>query len=110
MPVRINGRIMIDGGVFNPIPYEHLMDCADIVIAVDVVGAPEGDDNLMPNRIDSMFGVRQLMMQSRIRLRLTSGRRTSSYGRRSTPLEAWISSRRGNSSRSTPRGRTVSGG
>ena len=70
MPVRINGRIMIDGGVFNPIPYEHLMDLADIVIGVDVVGAPEGDDRMMPNRIDSMFGASQLTMQSSIALKL----------------------------------------
>lgn len=70
MPTRINGRIMIDGGVYNPIPYDHLMDLADVVIGVDVVGAPEGDDSLPPTRIDSMFGASQLMMQSAIALKL----------------------------------------
>ena len=70
MPVRINGRIMIDGGVFNPIPYDHLMDLADIVIGVDVIGAPEGDGSQAPTRIDSMFGASQLMMQSAIALKL----------------------------------------
>jgi NTE family protein len=39
MPVRMHGRVMIDGGIINPVPYEHLMDLADIVIGVDVVGA-----------------------------------------------------------------------
>jgi NTE family protein len=38
MPIRMNGRIMIDGGIFNPVPYDHLLDKADIVIGVDVVG------------------------------------------------------------------------
>src|SRR3546814_20256983 len=61
---------MIEGGVFTPIPHEHVMDCADIVVGVDVVGAPEGDDNLMPNLIDSMFCASQLMMQSSIALKL----------------------------------------
>ncbi|HEX2147286.1 MAG TPA: patatin-like phospholipase family protein [Pseudorhizobium sp.] len=70
MPVRINGRIMIDGGVFNPIPYDHLMDLADVVIGVDVVGAPEGDGSQVPTRIDSMFGASQLMMQSAIAMKL----------------------------------------
>ena len=70
MPVRINGRIMIDGGVFNPVPFEYLFDKADIVIGIDVVGAPAGDDSLMPNRIDSLFGASQLMMQSIIAAKL----------------------------------------
>ncbi|MCO5733191.1 patatin-like phospholipase family protein [Rhizobium sp. SSA_523] len=70
MPVRINGRIMVDGGIFNPIPYEHVADGADIVIGVDVVGGPEGDGTHPPNRIESMFGASQLMMQACIALKL----------------------------------------
>ncbi|MCJ8506534.1 patatin-like phospholipase family protein [Rhizobium lemnae] len=70
MPVRINGRIMVDGGIFNPIPWEHLMEDCDIVIGVDVVGAPEGDGTHPPSRFDSMFGASQLMMQSAISLKM----------------------------------------
>lgn len=70
MPVRIHGRIMVDGGIFNPIPYEHVADGADIVIGVDVVGGPEGDGTHAPNRIESMFGASQLMMQACIALKL----------------------------------------
>ena len=70
MPIRMNGRIMIDGGIFNPIPYEHLLDDADIVIGVDVVGGPEGDGKTMPSRVESLFGASQLMMQSAIGLKL----------------------------------------
>ena len=70
MPVTVNGRIMIDGGVFNPVPYEHLMPHADIVIGVDVVGAPEGDGTHVPNRVDSLFGAGQLMMQAAIAMKL----------------------------------------
>jgi NTE family protein len=70
MPVRINGRIMVDGGIFNPIPWEHLMEDCDIVIGVDVVGAPEGDGTHPPSRFDSMFGASQLMMQSAIALKM----------------------------------------
>jgi NTE family protein len=64
MPVKLDGRVMIDGGVFNPVPFDHLVGKADIVVGVDAVGGPEGDDQQIPNRIDSLFGASQLMMQS----------------------------------------------
>jgi NTE family protein len=70
MPVRLNDRVMIDGGIINPVPYEHLMDLADIVIAIDVVGAPDGDGTHVPNRMESLFGSGQLMMQTAIALKL----------------------------------------
>lgn len=71
MPVRINDRIMIDGGIFNPVPFDYLFDRADIVIGVDVVGGPPGDHDVIPNRVDSLFGASQLMMQSIIAAKLT---------------------------------------
>lgn len=70
MPVTVNGRIMVDGGIFNPVPYDHLMDLADVVIGVDVVGAPEGDGLSPPSRMESIFGANQLMMQSTISFQL----------------------------------------
>nr|WP_246645547.1 patatin-like phospholipase family protein [Rhizobium redzepovicii] len=70
MPVRLRGRVMIDGGISNPVPYEPLMDLADIVIGIDVVGAPEGDGTHIPNRMESIFGSGQLMMQTAITLKL----------------------------------------
>lgn len=73
MPVHLGGRVMIDGGIFNPVPYDHLNGIADIVIGVDVVGGPEGEASQSPNRIDSLFGASQLMMQSNIALKLKLG-------------------------------------
>ncbi len=71
MPVLLDGRVMIDGGVFNPVPFDHLIGKADVVIGIDVVGGPDGEDiQLMPNRIDSLFGASQLMMQSIIAMKL----------------------------------------
>lgn len=71
MPVRINGRVMVDGGIFNPVPFEYLFDKADIVIGIDVVGGPAGDPETIPTRIDSLFGASQLLMQSIIAAKLT---------------------------------------
>ncbi|CAN7193727.1 patatin-like phospholipase family protein [Pararhizobium sp. LjRoot238] len=70
MPVRIDGRVMIDGGLYNPVPFDHLTGLADIVIGVDVVGGPDGDGETMPSWIDSLFGASQLMMQSIIAMKI----------------------------------------
>jgi NTE family protein len=70
MPVRIDNRLMIDGGIFNPVPFDHLKGLADIVIGVDVVGGPNDEEEPVPNRIESLFGASQLMMQSLIAMKL----------------------------------------
>lgn len=63
-PVVRDGVVLIDGGIYNPVPFDLLQGAADIVIAVDVVGAPEAQHGRRPNSIDLMFGATQLMMQS----------------------------------------------
>ncbi|GGA78243.1 patatin [Brucella endophytica] len=73
-PVLRDGRILIDGGICNPVPFELLEHKADIVIAVDVVGGPVGDGSKMPSSIDAMFGATQLMMQSIIATKLKTVR------------------------------------
>lgn len=68
-PVELDGRIMIDGGIFNPVPFDQLTGLADIVIGVDVVGLPSGVPGQVPTTIDMMFGASQLMMQSIIEMK-----------------------------------------
>jgi NTE family protein len=69
-PVRHEGRFLIDGGISNPVPFDLLEGKADILIAIDVVGAPTDDVRRRPNSIDLMFGASQIMMQSIIALKL----------------------------------------
>ncbi|MCR9138083.1 MAG: patatin-like phospholipase family protein [Alphaproteobacteria bacterium] len=71
-PVLRDGRYMIDGGIFNPVPFELLAGKADIVIGIDVVGGPSGDDGDRPSTTDLLFGASQLMMQSIISMKLKS--------------------------------------
>ncbi|OAP40922.1 Patatin [Sinorhizobium glycinis] len=73
IPVKIEGRVMIDGGMYNPVPFDHLRELADVVVAVDVVGGPDGDGRTIPSRIDSLFGASQLMMQSIIAMKMKAG-------------------------------------
>jgi NTE family protein len=63
-PVLLDGRTYIDGGMYNPVPFDLLRAKADIVIAVDVVGAPQEAAGRKPTSIDLMFGATQLLMQS----------------------------------------------
>ncbi len=72
--VKRDGRILIDGGIFNPVPFEHLEGKADFVIGIDVVGGPEGDPSKAPGTIDVLFGASQLMMQSIITMKLKASR------------------------------------
>ncbi|PSJ61106.1 patatin-like phospholipase family protein [Kumtagia ephedrae] len=63
-PVQRDGVLLIDGGIYNPVPFDLVSGLADIVIAVDVVGAPEPGGRTRLTSIDMMFGATQLMMQS----------------------------------------------
>ncbi|MEO1747901.1 MAG: patatin-like phospholipase family protein [Pseudomonadota bacterium] len=69
-PVTRGERVYIDGGIFNPVPYDVLEGKADIVVGVDVIGAPIGDPSATPTAIESLYGSSQLMMQSMMQLKL----------------------------------------
>jgi NTE family protein len=59
-PVEAEGRVLIDGGAVNPLPYDVLFGAADVVIAVDVTfGGPRGRRN--PTPFEAMFGAAQIM-------------------------------------------------
>jgi NTE family protein len=62
-PVRIGGRVMIDGGIIDPVPFEQL-DGVDIVIAVDVISPPTGNPDRMPGSIESLFGATAMAMRA----------------------------------------------
>ena len=72
-PVVRDGRMLIDGGIYNPVPFDLVEGVADITIAVDVVGGPE-EGSRKPTSIDLMFGATQLLMQSIIANKLTQCR------------------------------------
>lgn len=72
-PVRRDGTLLIDGGFYNPVPFDLVQERADITIAIDVVGAPEKGARGTPSTIDLMYGASQLMMQSIISQKLTQG-------------------------------------
>ena len=60
-PVESRGCLLIDGGAVNPLPYDHLFDLADVVIAVDVTFGGRSRTRRMPTPLESMFGAAQIM-------------------------------------------------
>lgn len=60
-PVESQGSLLIDGGAVNPLPYDHLFDLADIVIAVDVTFGRRSRARRAPTPLESMFGAAQIM-------------------------------------------------
>ena len=63
-PVTRDDRVLIDGGIYNPVPFDLIENAADIIIAIDVVGAPSEAERKHPTTVDLMYGATQLMMQS----------------------------------------------
>jgi NTE family protein len=54
-PLRLQGRILVDGGATNPLPFDRLSGCADVIVAVDVFGAPAADRSDIPGAWESIF-------------------------------------------------------
>lgn len=63
-PVMVGGRPHIDGGIVNPLPFEHAVVEGGILVAVDVIGGPMGRPGRVPRRLEAMIGSTQLMMRA----------------------------------------------
>ncbi len=68
-PVALDGRILIDGGAIDPLPFSVVADLADIIIAIDVTGGPTAKA-ASPGPIEAMFGASQIMQSAIIATRL----------------------------------------
>jgi NTE family protein len=74
-PVVLDGRVLIDGGYINPVPFDVVMDRADLTIAVDVTGETRRDGAKLPRvppPLEAMTGAAQLLFQSVTREKLRS--------------------------------------
>lgn len=52
----IDGRVHVDGGVVNPVPFDHVRDNVDFVIGVDVTGRPRAIDRARRNNLQIAIG------------------------------------------------------
>ena len=66
-PVDRDGRLLLDGGVVNPLPYDLLQKECDLVIAVDVSGTRQINEEKRPAFFDTVIGGFEVMEASMIR-------------------------------------------
>ncbi len=69
-PVEWEGRILVDGGGVNPLPFDLLRQECDLVVAVDVSGMLTPPDDPMPGALEALMGMSQVMSRSIVESRL----------------------------------------
>jgi len=69
-PVTMDGRVLIDGGAVNPVPFDLLTDQCDIVIGVDVMGRRSPGEDPEPDFLEAVFNTFQIMQHSIVREKL----------------------------------------
>lgn len=72
-PVVFDGRVMIDGGCVNPVPFDRVGD-VDFVIASDVVSLPRGGPHRVPGPVQSAFGSVVLVLNTILQEKLRNGK------------------------------------
>jgi NTE family protein len=55
------GRVLVDGGAVDPLPYEHLRGTADVVLAVDVGSGARDRKGEVPDPWECLFATLQIM-------------------------------------------------
>lgn len=72
-PVRAGGRLLVDGGAVNPLPFDRLFGLAELLVAVDVAGVrSRREPARLPGRFDAMFGTLQIMQAAIVGAKLRS--------------------------------------
>ncbi len=72
-PVVLDGRVLIDGGYVNPVPYDVIMDRADLTVAVDVTGdTKRRPGTRVPRTLEAITGATQILFHSITREKLKS--------------------------------------
>ncbi len=72
-PVVREGRVYVDGGATNPLPFDHLRGKADIVMACDISGAPTVDRTELPSTLESLFATILVMSHTITAAKLREG-------------------------------------
>jgi NTE family protein len=66
---RIEGRIFVDGGVTNPVPFDHVRADSDLVVAIDVTGKPRPSARHYATNIELAVGSMLIMFHQIAELR-----------------------------------------
>lgn len=71
-PVVLDGRTLIDGGFVNPVPYDVVLERAEVTVAVDVTGDTQRRAGTRSRTLDAITGSTQILFHSITREKLKS--------------------------------------
>ncbi len=75
-PVVLGGRVLVDGGAVNPVPFDVLPPDCTVAAAVDVIGQRGHMGAEPPSLSEAIFNTFQIMEKSIVRAKLRARRRT----------------------------------
>ncbi|KAA3628249.1 MAG: patatin-like phospholipase family protein [Proteobacteria bacterium] len=63
-PVTIGDRLLVDGGLVNPVPYDLIQQDCDLTIAVDVIGLRTPGEDPIPSYLEATFEAFQILQST----------------------------------------------
>lgn len=70
-PVTLDGRVLMDGGLVNPLPFDVLRGEADLTVAIDVSGGPaDPGTHPEPSAFTALISSSQILQRSIVREKL----------------------------------------
>lgn len=66
-PSQHHGRVLVDGGLVNPVPYDLLFDDCDVVVAIDVSGNRNPKTDNGPGYFETVFNTLQITQAAILR-------------------------------------------
>ncbi|MDX2236365.1 MAG: hypothetical protein NW203_02265, partial [Hyphomonadaceae bacterium] len=72
-PVTLDGRVLVDGGATNPLPFDHLRKRADVTVAVDISGPPSDTRKDVPNALECLYATVLVMAHSIVSEKIRRG-------------------------------------
>ncbi len=70
IPVEHEGRILVDGGLVDNVPYQFLKRDCDFTIAIDVAPTRDPDSKNVPNLLNASLGMFDILVDEVTKLRL----------------------------------------
>lgn len=70
-PVKRDARVLMDGGLVNPLPFDILKGEADVIVAIDVSGASsEAGHRGQPSAFSALINASQILQRTIVREKL----------------------------------------
>jgi NTE family protein len=69
-PIELDDRVLVDGGFVNPVPFDLVQSCADVVAAIDVTAGAQHSRGKLPTLIEAIIGANQITLRSVLREKL----------------------------------------